>query len=429
MKKILAHLFLGMTVGLLWGRPLLSCEECESTLTLQETIAQADFIFIGQKIQEITAPGIPPEIPPEILVRVDQLLKGFVKEKELKVHSFSGECPYGIVVDDKPYLMFIKGPPYTSVNLGCAVKTLPVHDGLIEAEGNDLTVSEFVAKYGLPVKETPKPDILFLIDFSREWFQEKEGKRIDCVQEALQNAISKLPPEQEIGVRLFGHRPPDIFGGGCKDTDLLVPLGQLKKEGVIEAVKKLELGERGYALLAYSLLKTGSDFGPRKDRLHKLVIISHGGDTCGDDTLLAARDVANMGYALEVSVIGLRAEGDAREELEGITKEFGGTFTNVTSCQEAEQIFLDMVLAGGEEQESPEGEEGGEEQEVAIGCGKGAIKWGQGKLGSMGMSARQKKGCGLGLWILLLLLLIWAIWRTIKKRKDRKKNPPSPRLR
>lgn len=404
----------------LWSYSVLACEPCESNLGIEETIAQADLILIGQKIRDIVEPGIPPDTPPEIVVRIDRFLKGFVKEKELKVHSFSGECPYGIVVDEKSYLIFLKGPPYTAVNNGCAVKTLPAQEGLIEWEGRRLSPNEFAMQFGLGPSEKPKPDILFLVDLS-DSMRELMGptKRIECAKEALLHAVSKLPPEQEIALRVFGRNPQPVFDSNCRwDSQLLVPFGQGQKEKVIEQIKGFQAV--GQALLSYAIVQTEIDFATRKDRLHKLIILSYGDDSCGDDPLLAARDIVNKGFALEVSVIGLDAKEKAKEQLAGIAKEFGGTFTNVESCQAAEQILEEEAVGAGGAMKTPKGE-GGEEG----GGGVGALAGGDSRMSGSGESCSPdlsdpKKKCGIGLWILLLLALLAAIWRYWKRKRKQK---------
>lgn len=405
----------------LLARSAWSCEPCESTLGLQETIQQADLIIVGQKIKNITEPGIPEEISPEILVRVDQTLKGFIKEKELKVHSYSGECPYGIVVDDKSYLIFLKGPPYTAVNQGCAVKTVPVEEGLVAHEGRRLSPTKFVAEFGVSVGESPRPDIHFLVDLSGNMELEMlmgAAKRIDCAKDALLNVVSQLPSEQEIGLRVFGRHPQTLFDDNCGwDSDLLLPFGRDQKEKVAELVKGFQAV--GSAPLSYAIVQTELDFAPRKDRLHKLIIITYGEDTCSHDPIIAARDVANKGFALEVSVIGLDVKEGFEQPMKDLAKEFGGTFTNIKYCQELAKTLEEKIGRGGEMKiREPEGEEEGGGG-AGAGLGGGLFMFGGGGSCTPEMSPKQK-GCGLGILLLLILLLLWAIYRYWKRRRDRK---------
>ena len=82
-------------------------------------------------------------------------------------------------MDDKTYLMFLKGPPYTAVNLGCAVKALSVRDGQVEWEGNRLDPAELLIRLGLPPREESEPDILFVafgMGKQEKWIYENLAK-------------------------------------------------------------------------------------------------------------------------------------------------------------------------------------------------------------------------------------------------------------
>ncbi len=118
-----------------WG-----CEPCLRILSLKETAAAADLIVVGRRLDPVTEdPGVPGG-PDAISVGVLRVLKGLPVGPVIRVNAWNGMCPYGIVVtDDRPYVMMLvrrkdagAGILYDTVADGCAVKALPVRDGVVE---------------------------------------------------------------------------------------------------------------------------------------------------------------------------------------------------------------------------------------------------------------------------------------------------------
>lgn len=149
MKKIL--LFVGIIYVIIFLAPLnYACEPCLETLDLQETVNQSDLIVVGQRTDypldgEESFPG-----PETINVEIKRTLKGFSEETQIKVHSWSGMCGYGIVVDDKDYVMFLQKidsylpeAQYDAVNFGCAVRTFSVENEMVDFDGKNISLEEF----------------------------------------------------------------------------------------------------------------------------------------------------------------------------------------------------------------------------------------------------------------------------------------------
>ena len=135
-----------------------ACEPCAKDLTFEETVKQADLIIIGEKIAE--GPGTDtdqsPGGPDWITVKIIQTLKGNSDKNEINVNSWESMCDYGIVVDDKPYVMLLskKTSPheqyeYDAVNNGCSVKKYLFENGSIIMNGQRLPLSDFIEKVSL----------------------------------------------------------------------------------------------------------------------------------------------------------------------------------------------------------------------------------------------------------------------------------------
>lgn len=111
-----------------------ACEPClaEKSLKLEQSIARADLIVVGHRINyrpktELTQGDTPQQID----VQVKRVLRGSVKENQITVRSYSGMCPYGVALEDESeYVLLLRGDGeiYNAVDR-CAVKALRVADG------------------------------------------------------------------------------------------------------------------------------------------------------------------------------------------------------------------------------------------------------------------------------------------------------------
>jgi hypothetical protein len=131
--------------------PAYACEDCPDRLNFHETVQQADLIIIGHRTDYSNKEkNFDLEGPEYITVQIIEILKGDVEKNQIQIHSWDGMCDYGIVVDDKDYVMLLKkkGDNYDAVAQGCAEKTLPVIDGLVLYEGKQISIDQFVDKLG-----------------------------------------------------------------------------------------------------------------------------------------------------------------------------------------------------------------------------------------------------------------------------------------
>jgi hypothetical protein len=128
-----------------------ACEPCPSTLNFEETVEKSDLIIIGQRTD-----FSPNEqysfktLPESINVKIIEILKGNTNQNQITVNSWDGMCGYGIVVDDKEYVMLLqeKDNMYDAVDFGCSIKTFSVENGLVDFNGDKISIDEFTSKIG-----------------------------------------------------------------------------------------------------------------------------------------------------------------------------------------------------------------------------------------------------------------------------------------
>lgn len=125
-----------------------ACEPCtrDASMNFEATARAADLIIIGRRENfspdELTHGVGGPET---ITVKVVQKLKGETSAAEITVKSWSGMCPYGIVLNDnKPHVIFLKksDKTYRAVDM-CSVKSYAVEDDAVLFEDQRISVEDF----------------------------------------------------------------------------------------------------------------------------------------------------------------------------------------------------------------------------------------------------------------------------------------------
>ncbi len=128
-----------------------ACEPCPSTLTFEETVEKSDLIIIGQRTDFSPNEQDSFEtLPDSINVKIIEILKGNTNQNQITVNSWNSMCGYGIVVDNKEYVMLLqeRDNMYDAVDFGCSVKTFSVDKGLVDFNGDKISIDEFTNKLG-----------------------------------------------------------------------------------------------------------------------------------------------------------------------------------------------------------------------------------------------------------------------------------------
>lgn len=128
-----------------------ACEPCtkEASMQFEATARGADLIIIAQRNDfspdELTHGVGGPET---IKVKVVRVLKGEVGREEITVKSWSGMCPYGIILNDNlQHVVFLKksGELYRAVDM-CSVKDYIVKDDVVEFGNQKIGIEDFQLK-------------------------------------------------------------------------------------------------------------------------------------------------------------------------------------------------------------------------------------------------------------------------------------------
>ena len=189
------------------------------------------------------------------------------------------------------------------------------------------------------------------------------GSRLDAAKAALAELIEAVPEGAKVGLRVYGNELSGVSRAeGCRDTNLVTPVGPLDRDAFRSQVEGLE--GKGRTPIGRSLLKAPEDLGPSGDRT--VILVSDGGDNCAPPPPCeAARRVAKRGLKLSISVVGLQVNDRVRRQLECIAKAGGGTYVDAQDPEALERellaafarAFRDYEATGTPVQGTPEADE------------------------------------------------------------------------
>jgi hypothetical protein len=163
------------------------------------------------------------------------------------------------------------------------------------------------------------------------WGQIKGESKISIAKEVLKQIIDGLPEEMNVGLRLYGHRYKVEDKRACQDTELIIPIGPLQRDQLIQTIEKIT--PKGKTPLVYSILQSPQDFINLKGGT--VVLISDGIESCEGDIKSIAPKLKESGMELTVNIIGFGIkEEEARKQLETIAKSTGGIYLDAKDSQE-----------------------------------------------------------------------------------------------
>src|SRR4051794_20173688 len=150
--------------------------------------------------------------------------------------------------------------------------------------------------------------------------------RLAAAKAALREVIKALPDDAKVGLRVYGSRVSEASRAqGCRDTQLVSPVGPLDRDALQGRVDALQ--GKGRTPIGRSLLAAPGDLGA--DGVRLVVLVSDGGDNCAPpNPCRAAAKVARGGVDLSISVVGLQVAPRVRRQLKCIARAGGGAYVD-----------------------------------------------------------------------------------------------------
>lgn len=186
-------------------------------------------------------------------------------------------------------------------------------------------------------------EVMFILDASSSMLY-KDGTsktRIDRAKEALVSTLKTIPSDQRVGVRAYGSNIPDTNqADGCKDSSLLSAPKAGNSSKLIQQVNAVEA--KGWTLMSKALTDVKGDFtgeGPKT-----VILLSDGVDTCNPEKVCeTAKRLAASGTDIKVNTLGLVVNNEAREQLQCIASNTGGTYYDVNDLNRLQKALTALT--------------------------------------------------------------------------------------
>jgi Ca-activated chloride channel family protein len=183
-------------------------------------------------------------------------------------------------------------------------------------------------------EEEPQPSVLLIMDSSGSMLADDGTGRpkIDAAKEALSSLVDELPEGVLVGLRVYGHRVPNTDKArGCRDTELIVPVGPLERAGMKDRIRSYQA--RGFTPIGLSLRLGARDLPAEGERT--IILVSDGIDTCAPpDPCRVAQGLARQDIELTIETVGFQVDPQARDQLRCIARVTGGSYQDAADAGE-----------------------------------------------------------------------------------------------
>ncbi|HZK52375.1 MAG TPA: VWA domain-containing protein [Actinomycetota bacterium] len=168
------------------------------------------------------------------------------------------------------------------------------------------------------------------------------GTKIQAAKKALNGVVNALPADSLVGLRVYGHRIPNTDQRrGCKDTELISPVGPLDRSGMRQQIRSFDA--KGFTPIGLSLQKGARDLPSEGERT--IVLVSDGIDTCAPPPPCeVAKRLSQQGVELRIDTVGFQVDPRARRELQCIARVAKGSYVDAGSSAELSDRLAQLSL-------------------------------------------------------------------------------------
>ncbi len=213
-------------------------------------------------------------------------------------------------------------------NVVCADNNYKIYNGReYKAKNNDKEVTKY----------------LFIVDFSNS-MNEKIGPKtkLEMAIETIQELLTELPKETEIGLRVYGQRTGVTYVDGCMASKLMVPIEKNNKtniEGALYSTKAV-----GWTPITYSLKQAVHyDFVGFKGK-KKIILLTDGGENCDESPCTWAIGLMRIRNDISIDVIAFDIfDVEANNQLKCTALTTSGKFHSATTQAELRKSLFDSM--------------------------------------------------------------------------------------
>ncbi len=187
--------------------------------------------------------------------------------------------------------------------------------------------------------------ILFILDFSNSMNEYLDGARkVDLMLNTMAGIIPQIPPDTQVGLRVYGHKSGFTPIDACRASSLLIPVGDVNYRGIRSKLDSLS--PRGMTPITYSLKQA-----VRKDFVgisgnKKIILLTDGGENCDESPCKYAMELLKVRHDISIDVIAFNIEDeDDLEQLECASLVTSGKFYTANTASELAKSLHKSVSA------------------------------------------------------------------------------------
>ena len=126
-----------------------------------------------------------------------------------------------------------------------------------------------------------KKNILLIIDFTNSMNEPMEGTtKITLAIQTMKELLNEIPPDVNVGLRIYGHSSGFTYLMGCTSSKLFVPLGTNNRNQIIASLGRVNAV--GWTPITYSLKQAvHKDFAGIAGHKH-IILLTDGGENCDE---------------------------------------------------------------------------------------------------------------------------------------------------
>lgn len=183
-----------------------------------------------------------------------------------------------------------------------------------------------------------RSSILLILDASGSMNRKDPSgeTRLEAAKKALNNTIDSLPPNVDVGLRVYGatvkdKNDADPSKQACQDSQLIHPIEELDRAKLKEAVNGFKAV--GQTPISHALVEGAKDLGDEGNR--HIILVSDGEENCVPDPCKEVEAIAGSGITLRIDAVGFAVNDKARNQLSCIADLTDGSYYD---AKDADQL-------------------------------------------------------------------------------------------
>ena len=183
------------------------------------------------------------------------------------------------------------------------------------------------------------PNTILVLDGSGSMWGQIDGvAKIGIAQEVVGGLLDNFPPDQGLGLTVYGHRER----GNCVDIETVVAPNVGTSNAIADAVSNIQ--PLGKTPMTDAVIAAAQALRYTEDSA-TVILISDGVETCNPDPCAAARLLEETGIDFTAHVIGfdVGSDADALMQMQCIAEETGGQFLTADNADQLSEALTTVV--------------------------------------------------------------------------------------